>query len=80
MNPTKFKSQNVTYAENQPEYLPLPAHKDPDGVVTSCWKMTLIERVQAIFHGWIYLEMHTFNQPVQPVMMYVSDPIEKVAP
>ena len=28
MKPIKFKEQNTVYAENQPEYLPLPVLRD----------------------------------------------------
>jgi len=32
----KFKGQNCTFAENQPEYIPLPAYRDNEGIIISC--------------------------------------------
>lgn len=72
MEPIKFKEHNMVFAENQKEYLPLPAHRDDDGVVTSCWKMTFIERIRVIFTGKIYLSQMTFNSPLQPQRPKVS--------
>jgi len=45
MKPIKFKQSNITFAKDQPEYLPLPAFKDdgPDGLIISCWKLTISE-------------------------------------
>lgn len=52
MTPIKFPEQNMTFAEDQPEYLPLPAYKskiDPHGNVITCWRPTLIERIKILF-------------------------------
>ena len=72
----KFKECNVTYAKNQPEYLPLPAYKTSDGTVTSCWGLSFFERLKVVLIGKIYLEVLTFNQPLQPLQMSVSKPTE----
>ena len=72
----KFKECNVTYAKNQPEYLPLPAYKTSDGMVTSCWGLSFFERLKVVLIGKIYLEVLTFNQPLQPLRMSVSKPTE----
>ena len=69
MEPIKFKECNATYAENQPEYVPLPVYKKPDGTVTSCWKMNLWECFYVFFTGKIYLKSMTFNKPLQPIIM-----------
>ncbi len=39
MKPIEFEEQNCIYAKDQPEYLPLPAHKTEDGrvMVDSPW-------------------------------------------
>lgn len=60
----KFKECNVVYAENQPEYLPLPSHKSKDGQVTSCWGLSILERFKVALVGRIYLQALTFNQPL----------------
>jgi len=70
----KFKGCNVTYAENQPEYLPLPAYKADDGRVTSCWGLSFFERLKCALAGRIYLQVLTFNKPLQPLKMSVSKP------
>lgn len=67
MIPVTFKGQNVVYAENQPEYIPLPSHKDEDGVVTSCWNFSLIERLRILFGAKLYWQQLTFNTSLQPV-------------
>jgi len=67
MKPINDKSQNVIFAENQPEYLPLPAHKTEDGEVTTCWKLSWKERIRALFIGKMYLKTLTFNKPLQPL-------------
>ena len=72
MKPIKFKGHNVVYAENQKEYLPLPVYKEKNGTVTSCWKMTLFERLKVLFTGKIYFMTLTFNQPLQPQLPKVT--------
>lgn len=75
MKPVKFKGYNVVYAKNQPEYLPLPAHKSEDGQVTSCWSMTWKERLKVLFTGKVYWMVMTFNKPLQPQVPLVDNPI-----
>jgi len=67
MIPTTFKQSNVVYAKDQPEYLPLPAHKTTDGQVTSCWKMGIKDRLRVLLSGRVFVTMLTFNQPLQPL-------------
>ncbi len=69
MKPARFAHANSTYAEDQPEYLPLPAHKTPDGIVTSCWTLSFKERLRVLIHGQVFLSQMTFNQPLQPVLL-----------
>ena len=61
-----FKEQNTVIAKDQPPYLPLPAHRTEDGEVTSCWGLSLRERIRLLFTGRIYFTLLTFNQKVQP--------------
>lgn len=72
MKPVKFKHQNVVFAENQPEYAPLPALKieGTEGVVISCWKMSFRERFKVLFTGRVWLSLMSFNNPLTP--SYVS--------
>ena len=68
MSPIKFKEQNVVYAENQPEYLPLPAFKNesPQGEVISCWQLSFIERMRILFTGKLWVCLLSFNKPLTP--------------
>ncbi len=77
MKPIKFTECNFTYAKNQPPYLPLPAHKTDNGLVTSCWSLSILERLRVLFTGRIYLKMLTFNKPLQPLKVLVTKQLEK---
>ena len=72
MKPIEFRNQNTIYAKDQPEYLPLPAHKTEDGQVTSCWYLTWVERIKVLFKGKIYFTVSTFNQPLQPQRPHID--------
>lgn len=66
MKPINFKEQNVIYAENQPQYMPLPAFKNDGGEVVSCWKLSFIERIRILFTGKLWVSLMTFNKPLTP--------------
>jgi len=70
MKPIKFKEQNCTFAENQDEYLPLPAFKVhqgiPNGAVVFCQYLSFWERLRVLFTGKIWVELLTFHNPLQP--------------
>lgn len=66
----------VIYAEHQLEYIPLPSHKSDDGCVTTRWQLTWRERLQVLFSGQIYLQLLTFNRPLQPIRISTDLPIE----
>ena len=74
MKPIEFNEQNSVYAENQPEYLPLPSHKTQDGIVTSCWSLSWKERFNLLFTGKIWWSNFTFNNPLQPQKPSVKKP------
>lgn len=69
MKPIKFKEHNVIYAENQKEYLPLPAFKNKSekGEVITCWKLSFKERLIILFKGKLWLSMMSFNNPLTPI-------------
>ena len=67
MNPTEFKGQNVIFAKDQPEYLPLPALKLPDGMVITCWEMTDEEFEELSKTRKVYVSQLTFNMPLTPL-------------
>lgn len=60
----------VIFAEDQPEYLPLPAYSQPDGIVTSCWQPSEEERQHIANGGPIYIDLWTFGMPLQPTRVY----------
>lgn len=62
----------ANYAEHQPEYITLPSLRTPDGRVISQWQPTRDE-LDAINRGQpITLVSHTFNQPLQPIILIVG--------
>ena len=64
----------VEYAKNQPEYLTLPARRDREGTVVTCWKLTWRERLRIFLRGTFYLTVLTFNSPLQPIRVDLEKP------
>jgi hypothetical protein len=79
MKPVSFPEQNMIFAEGQAEYLPLPAHRTPDGTVVTCWRMTWRERLKALFNGKVWFMTLTFNQPLQPQLPSIDAPFKQDA-
>lgn len=80
MKPANFPEQNVIYAENQPQYTPLPAFKTDEGEVITAWDLSDDELDKIQRTGRIYLSQLTFNQDLQPVLLTVDRPdILKIA-
>lgn len=79
MKPVKFKESNVVFAKDQTEYLPLQAHRTKNGTVTSCWKLSFIEKVKILFTGRIYIQIMTFNQRLQPQLLSVDNPVKNTS-
>ncbi|SRR6266550_315405 len=72
-----FAEVNVVFAEGQPEYEPLPAHRfnDPlQGRIVCCWKLNFIERIKILFTGRIWHQILTFDSPLQPQLLSVEKP------
>lgn len=70
--PPEIYGEYLEYATNQPQYRPLVARRIPDGTLTTLWQLTDEER-QAVANGAnIYLELMTFNRPLQPVLLWVE--------
>jgi hypothetical protein len=77
MEPTYFDGYNCVYAKDQPEYLPLPVYKVPNdetGLVVSCWRLSFWDRVRALLFGRLYLQVLTFNHPLQPLLPMTYSP------
>lgn len=69
MKIVKFPQCNTVYAENQPRYLLLPAHRTKSGIVISCWELSILERLKVLVTGKVYLALMTFKRPLQPQLM-----------
>lgn len=74
MNLIKFPGHNVVFAENQPEYMPLPALRLDDGEIICCWSPTWKERLSILLRGKIWHSVLTFGHPLQPQLLSVSTP------
>jgi len=61
MKPVYFPKSNIIFAKDQPEYLPLPAHKDRDGAVTTCWTLSFRERLKVFRTGRVWLTLLAFG-------------------
>lgn len=81
MKPIKFPEVNITYAENQPEYLPLPGFKadTPQGEFVFCHQLDWKERIKILLTGKLWVCILTFNKPLTPSFHTVnkSDVIAK---
>jgi hypothetical protein len=75
VKPIEFKEMNCLLAKDQPQYLQLPAHKSEDGTVTSCWKLTWLDRLRVCLFGRLWLQQLTFGDPLQPQRPSVEKPI-----
>ena len=69
MKPVEFKEQNVIYAKDQKEYMPLPALRFDDGTVISCWKMSWKELFKILLHRKVWVSVLTFNKPLPPLLV-----------
>lgn len=77
MKPVDFEGSNCVFAENQEEYLSLPAYKHGDecGTVTACWQLSIRERLKVLFTGKMYLSLLTFNKPLTPHLLDTDSPV-----
>jgi len=74
MTPARFPEQNVVYAEHQKEYVPLPALRDPEGKVLTCWRLSWRERFKLLLTGRLWVLMLTFGGPPQPILPLADRP------
>jgi len=72
----EFDEQTTVFAENQPEYRPLPAHQfnDAEGRIAFCWKLSWSERLKVLFTGKLWHQVLTFNALLQPQKLEVTKP------
>mgnify|MGYP001567924825 CR=1 FL=1 len=69
----EFVPDEIVFAKNQPEYLPLPVLRTKDGVVLSRWRLTDAERAAVADGADILLTVMTFNAPLQPFRIEVAE-------
>lgn len=78
MQVVEFPEQTTTYAKDQPQYVPLPAHRFAndlgEGRIACCWKLTWRERLYVLWTGRVWQQVLTFNKPLQPQKMTVEKP------
>ena len=73
-----FEGTNCVYAKDQPEYLPFHCYQDEEGCLTSCWKLSFKEKLKVLFSGKVWLQVLTFNKPLQPLRMQAENPLKEV--
>lgn len=66
------------YSRNQQPYIPLPVVKEDGGIVTARWHMDWKERLIALLHGDVYVQINTFNEKLQPSRVFIRSPHEEV--
>ena len=72
-----FPEKNVVFAKDQPEYLPLPAHRfagDAEGRIAFCWRLSWRERLRVLLTGRLWHQVLTFGHPLQPQILMVEKP------
>ena len=71
-----LESMEIVYAKDQPEYKPLRTLKAPDGRVFSRWSLTDEQRVEVAAGADIFVQVLTFNEPLQPLSLLVAHEID----
>jgi hypothetical protein len=78
MRPVEPRSRQgarlVLFAKDQPQYMPLPASVDANGLVMTEWEPTAEELEALLTGGRIRIWVHTFNHPLQPLSVDVVAP------
>ena len=67
----------TVYAKDQPPYLPLAVVRCPengDGAVLMRWHMSWADRLTALWRGDVYVRLLTFDQPLQPILLFTERP------
>lgn len=73
------EEREVVYAKNQIQYKPLRTLRGDavDSPVISRWSPTDEQRKMIAEGKDIFLELLTFHQPLQPILVYVGDDSDK---
>lgn len=76
MRLVEFPEADVVVGADQPEYIPLPAHRvgNHEGELVCCWRLTWSERLRLLLSGRLWHSILTFNDPLQPQRLSVEKP------
>lgn len=66
-------AQRIVFAEHQPEYEPLPAGVDRQGLVLTEWELTADELERLVRGAHVRLWIYTFGRQLQPVQLEVAE-------
>lgn len=69
----KYVDREVIIAKDQPQYMPLPALCTASGKVLTRWSFTHEERRAIALGADLYLCILACHQPLQPILMEVSN-------
>ncbi len=61
----------IVFAKDQPQYDPLPAAVDPNGLVLTEWELSAEDLAALLNGGRLRLWVWTFRQPLQPLALEV---------
>jgi hypothetical protein len=74
MKAIEFEQQNVVFAKDQKEYLPLPAFAQPNGLVTFCMQLEDSEYEEIKNTKMLKLTVLTFGRSAQPIRVVAIKP------
>lgn len=85
MKPVEFPQVNTRIAENQPEYITLPAHiaDDAEKTTITCFELTdqeieKIVKTRRIWHRQLVFLNEKKEYRMQPIMLMVDNPFGEV--
>lgn len=74
-----FPEQTCVIAKDQPQYMSMPAHIDPETRVVTCvWQLSFKERVKLLFTGKVWHRILTFGNALQPQKLTLDSPFVRV--
>lgn len=74
MTPRTFTQAQNLLAENQPEFLLLPAHQ-ADGVTTTCYEVTTEDIARMILAHRIWVQVQNGRDPIHPQRLSIECPL-----
>ncbi len=69
----EFQGREITFAKNQPQFIPIPVHRNRMGVLLSRWRLTDDERAAIAAGADIFLSSFTRNESLLPCMIEVGN-------